>query len=321
MHAEWLLLLAGLAQPVLLVVLVPRRWLRRAMLAWLLLPVPILLAVLAREVATRPQPPDFGRNLLFGLELIAATYGVAWVLASGLAFAIGIGLRRLVRPGEKAPPPPPPRPAAALRRTPPHRRPAWTPGLPAGAPEEVVAAPDGRIAVRLGIVEWAKDAWVRAPRVEDRGRVVLDLWGSDWDAAVGFPGPGQVSLGLRPYRGGGAWTMVLDLDLGRAELREATGHGGGAAPESVPLPEAAARLEALAAARLATTEAVLGPVPHPLAAWRTALALLVLAAAATAGLVALTPERPRPAFTPPPIPVPPGVTAPGITPPAFVPPR
>ncbi|MBX9700244.1 MAG: hypothetical protein K2X74_12460, partial [Acetobacteraceae bacterium] len=97
------MLLVALAQPVLLVVLVPRRWLRRAMLIWLALPVVGLVGFLALEVASRPGPANTVENLVFAAALIGSTFGLAWVVGSGLAFAFGLWLRRRLRPEEPEP--------------------------------------------------------------------------------------------------------------------------------------------------------------------------------------------------------------------------
>lgn len=314
MELQALLVVLGLLQPVLLVVLVPRRWVGRAMLAWLALPLLGFLLVIASELATRDVTGNAGERLLFAAGVLGVTFGLAWVIGSVLAFALGLWLRRLFRPGEPplraAWPPQRPTPAAPPRP----QRPAWTPGAPAGARIASLLSPDRRIGVGIAEVEWTAGQWVRTPRVEDRmtGRAVLDLWGSDWDAEARFPAPGQVWLGLRAYRGGGAFEVTLDLPAGTATLRAA----GGAAPETVPIAEAAARLERAASAHLAALPPAEGPTPHRFAAWRTALAILVAAVAAIAGLVALTPDPPArpldkvPSFTPPAIPEPPRITQP-----------
>jgi hypothetical protein len=62
-------------------------------------------------------------------------------------------------------------------------------------------APDGSIRVELVAVEWSNSHWVNAPRVLEAasGRVLLDLWNTDWDAEVTFPCPRMVALQLRRY--------------------------------------------------------------------------------------------------------------------------
>lgn len=302
---SWLLVLLGLLQPVLLTALVPRPWLWRAMLAWLVLPVLGFLVFAGAQLSGRDLSGNPGDLLLFTVGVMSLAFGLVWVVGSSLGFALGFRLRRRLRPGE-----PPLR--APWRREPPAptqpQRPAWSPGAPPGARIRSLLSPDQRIGVGIAEVEWASGQWVRTPRVEDRGtgRVMLDLWGSDWDAEVRFPAPGQVWLGLRAYRGGGAWALTLDLPAGTATLRAADSHV--ATPATGPIRTAVARLEQAAAAHLAEAA---GIPPNRFAAWRTALAILVAAAVTIAALVALTPPPPPqkldplPSFTPPAIPEPP----------------
>ncbi len=87
---------------------------------------------------------------------------------------------------------------------------------------DVRLAPDGAIRVELASVEWSNSHWVDSPRVLDvaTGRILLDLWNTDWDAAVSFPGAGQVDLGLRRYNGVGRFQVGIDLTTGRFTLSE-----------------------------------------------------------------------------------------------------
>jgi hypothetical protein len=57
-------------------------------------------------------------------------------------------------------------------------------------PRMLRLSPDGTIRVEIEAAEWGNSHWVYSPRVIDvpTGRVVLDLWGTDWDATVDFPG-------------------------------------------------------------------------------------------------------------------------------------
>ncbi len=54
-------------------------------------------------------------------------------------------------------------------------------------------APDGSLRIELEGAEWSNTHWVYSPRVVEvaTGRVWLDLWGTDWDATVHFPGPAR----------------------------------------------------------------------------------------------------------------------------------
>jgi hypothetical protein len=74
-------------------------------------------------------------------------------------------------------------------------------------------APDGSILVDLHAVEWSNTHWVRSPRVIEiaTGRVLLDLWETDWDAAVSFPRAGAIRLSMRRYHFGGGAEAEIDL--------------------------------------------------------------------------------------------------------------
>jgi len=74
---------------------------------------------------------------------------------------------------------------------------------------------------------------VNPPRVIDliSGEIVLDLWQTDWDADVGFPGPHQVLLRCRRYHAGGGLTVVLNLAEGTYQILNVQNVGG-------PLPTA-----------------------------------------------------------------------------------
>jgi hypothetical protein len=134
-------------------------------------------------------------------------------------------------------------------------------------------APDGSLVVEFAAAEWANTHWVNAPRVTEiaTGRVLLDLWGTDWDAAASFPRPRGVRLSLRRYHHGGAAEAEIDLDGGCYVLF------GTEDPTTGPLGEL---VEALTAAARASAAAA-GPrraIPRarPTARnWLVALAILV----------------------------------------------
>ena len=136
-------------------------------------------------------------------------------------------------------------------------------------------APDGSILVELESAEWSNTHWVRSPRVTEiaTGRVLLDLWGTDWDVVVSFPGSRAVRLGFRRYHYGGGAEVEIDLAGDRYVLFEKLG------PTSGPLRDLPAALEA--AAR--TEAAAAGPRPlieQPrITARRCMVALLILVGA------------------------------------------
>ncbi len=151
-------------------------------------------------------------------------------------------------------------------------------------------SPDGTICVDLAAVEWSNSHWVNAPRVSEiaSGRIVLDLWNTDWDASVAFPGCGRVRLGFRRYRHGG--NLAAELDLIRNTCEVFIGPGLQDALPEAPLDDIASVLEGaslradgIAALATGGHGSSHGAVrPNPLTAWRTALLILVGALVAIA---------------------------------------
>jgi hypothetical protein len=96
--------------------------------------------------------------------------------------------------------------------------------IPAGRPAPLIS-PDGSLRVDLDISEWRMSHWTNAPRVRETatGLILLDLWGSDWDADVSWPAPGIVRLDLRRYSQPGACAVLLDPTS--ASFRFADGNG------------------------------------------------------------------------------------------------
>jgi len=164
-------------------------------------------------------------------------------------------------------------------------------------------SPDGTIRVEIVAVEWSNSHWVNTPRVIEiaSGRVVLDLWGTDWDASISWPGDCRVAIDFRRYHFSGDLAIELDLANDRyAIVRES----GGVAPfPSGPLDQAADAMEASGrrtAASAARTDAArpifeTGVGRARFAAWRTALLILIVAAAiiAIAAAIAIRSEPAR----------------------------
>ncbi|WP_447753206.1 hypothetical protein [Sphingopyxis fribergensis] len=146
-------------------------------------------------------------------------------------------------------------------------------------------SPDGTIRIELEAVEWGNSHWVYSPRVIDiaSGEVVLDLWGSDWDATMSYPGTRRVRLDFRRYHFSGDLTIELDLADGVYRiLREP----GGTAPlPSGPLADARGAMEESGrrVAAFAAAQSAARPLwddgvpPSRFAAWRTALVILFVA--------------------------------------------
>lgn len=146
-------------------------------------------------------------------------------------------------------------------------------------------SPDGAIRVDSEAVEWGNSHWVHTPRVIDTasGRVLLDLWNTDWDATVSWSGPRRVSLDFSRYHFSG--DLTIELDLANESYRITREPGGDAELPSGPLAEAASAMEASGrrVAAFAAGHGAARPVwddgkPGPFAALRTALVILVTAA-------------------------------------------
>ena len=149
-------------------------------------------------------------------------------------------------------------------------------------------APDASLRVDLLPVEWANSQWVNTPKVTALadGRVLLDLSDTDWDATVEFPRAQCVQLALRRYRRDGFLVIELDLAAEYYTMLAETGAMGQSAP--APLADVADGL-ALAWQRAEAAAKDYAsdhwphrspPQPGPLAAWRSAVVILVGAIAA-----------------------------------------
>lgn len=144
-------------------------------------------------------------------------------------------------------------------------------------------APDGTLRVDVASMEWSNTHLVNSPRVIDlsSGRVLLDLWSTDWDAVVSFPAPQCVRLGMRRYRSGNG--LTLEVDLASDSFRIWFGAEEQTSVSSGPLPDVACALEACSvqlSAPSGSAHCAHGStrvVVHRWAAWRSAL--LILAAA------------------------------------------
>ncbi len=144
-------------------------------------------------------------------------------------------------------------------------------------------APDGSLLVELQAVEWSNTHWVRSPRVTEiaTGRVLLDLWGTDWDAWPTFPRRRTVRLSFRRYHFGGGAEVEIEFAPGRYILFESSGATEG------PLSDLAEALDN--ASRRAAAQAPPRPLIAPLRPtarnWLVAMLILVgtvaLIAAAT----------------------------------------
>jgi hypothetical protein len=156
-------------------------------------------------------------------------------------------------------------------------------------------SPDGSIRVELATVEWSNTHWVNSPRVIDVAskRILLDLWGTDWDAEASFPIEGCVALDLRRYHFGGRCQALLHPANDGFAIFESTPGPPirGPLATNVPAIEAAARRSGAQAPRAVQRPRRVGPRQLLLA-----LAILIGALAAIAMIsfvvVRLAPEPP-----------------------------
>lgn len=168
-------------------------------------------------------------------------------------------------------------------------------------------SPDGTIRIDSEAAEWGNSHWVYAPRVTDiaSGKVVLDLWGTDWDATIHWPGNRRVSLDFRRYHFSGDLTIELDPANDRYRITREPGATGdlpsGPLADAANAMEASGRRVAAWAAKHNAGRPIWDDVakPRPFAAWRTALvillvAIILIAVATTLSMNFAPPQDPEP---------------------------
>lgn len=96
----WLQLILPMAFSALIAARVPRRWLLRALAAWLALPAVIYWVLVMGELCTRPIPDDPVATTLFGFLLIASVVAIPWLVLCVTGFGIGFLVRRRFGPHE-----------------------------------------------------------------------------------------------------------------------------------------------------------------------------------------------------------------------------
>lgn len=77
-------------------------------------------------------------------------------------------------------------------------------------------SPDQTIKLELLISEWSPSLWIHAPRLTEiaTGHLLLDLWGTSWDAEAAWVGSSGLRLDLRRYDQGGVLTVLIDFTAG-----------------------------------------------------------------------------------------------------------
>lgn len=66
-----------------------------------------------------------------------------------------------------------------------------------------VISPDGLLKIEFDEFEMRASHWVCNPRITDikNGKVLLDLWGTQWDGDASFENAGEVTFSFRHYPG------------------------------------------------------------------------------------------------------------------------
>ncbi len=74
-------------------------------------------------------------------------------------------------------------------------------------------SPDQSIRLDLLISEWSVSLWTHAPRITEvaTGRLLLDLWGTSWDAQTAWIGSNGLRLDLRRFDCGGVFSLLIDF--------------------------------------------------------------------------------------------------------------
>lgn len=96
-YNPWAIAAIVIVVPAALVAAVPRRWLWPTIVAWVASPIAIYIAIIAHEAATRPNEHYPPGTALYGFMLISPLVTPPWLATCAVAFALGFGLRRLLR--------------------------------------------------------------------------------------------------------------------------------------------------------------------------------------------------------------------------------
>jgi hypothetical protein len=159
-------------------------------------------------------------------------------------------------------------------------------------------SPDGSLRVELAAAEWSNTHWVDSPRVIEvaSDRILLDLWGTDWDAEASFPVERCVALSLRRYHFRGDCEAMLHLADDWFVIYEGTPGAQIRSPLAamVPALEAAARRSSALAPRLPAR------MPRRVGLRQIAVALAILTSALAAiGVISFVAVRLAPQEPPP----------------------
>lgn len=81
-------------------------------------------------------------------------------------------------------------------------------------------APDASMRVDTIPTEWRNGGWVDGPKVIEiaTGRVLINLWGTDWNALPNFPNANGACLRMSRFGKGGEVTLDLDIATDRFNI-------------------------------------------------------------------------------------------------------
>jgi len=90
---------------------------------------------------------------------------------------------------------------------------------------KILVSPDGRLRAVFLVVERAPGVWSHSPKIIDQagGGVLIDLWDSEWDAALDWLADGKVKLDLNRHGRAEPCALVLDPDTRTFELFDRDG--------------------------------------------------------------------------------------------------
>lgn len=98
MTSLWLQLLVGIVVPALLIAFVPRRWLLRTMVCWLVSPLILYVVLVFVEVVLRKACESSIGQSFYGLMLVTPVLVIPWLLMCLAGFGLGLGIRRFTAP-------------------------------------------------------------------------------------------------------------------------------------------------------------------------------------------------------------------------------
>jgi hypothetical protein len=275
LNSYWLQLGLGTGLPALLILLVPHKWLWRAMIGWLFAPLVVLIGALIREAVMRADQPDAGAELIHAAQFLIPPVAIIWGIVSVIGFAIGFALRALIRP--KAAQPITTKSARNLPVVP--SEPALI--RPPGPRPALVQ--QGGLQVESLAVEWGGNGrWIHGPRVTvmATGATLFDLWDTSADASATFPAQGVVRLDVFLYAERRSYLVTIDLPHQSYRIDGRTeGDGRRIEGRLADLPMAFEKAT-FPPPDISSGSALPQPRPNPakaFVAWRSALLILVCA--------------------------------------------